>query len=294
MPQADTPSLSVVIVSYGARGQLQRCLEALPVESDHVIVVDNASPDGSADLVRERFPHVYLLALAENRGFAAGANAGIAAARTPFVLLLNPDVRPLGQAVDQLLTCAEEHEGAAVVVPALVDERGRRQPSLVGYPSAWWTGRPPITTGRRWLPPRPEPGEAFAVGAAMLLRRDALEQVGGFDEAFFLFFEEVDLCRRLLDAGWGIRRCERSRFVHVGGVSARRDWSGAYRAQLQGYLRYLAKHRDEGVAERSRRRLAVAVRTRALLARGADRQAFVEGAAWLRSGDAAELLADRV
>jgi len=287
-------SLSVVIVSCNGRDHLARNVESLGVEPAAVTVVDNASSDGTVELLRERYPEVDLIALDENRGYGTAANVGFATKKTPFVLLLNADVWAVDNAVERLVSCAEEHSDAGVVVPGFLDVAGRRQPSLIGFPSEWWLGRPPVTSAQGWSPPRWPPREAFAVGAALLFRRAALDQTGGFDEDFFLFFEEVDLCRRLLDAGWSVRGCDEAQFVHVGGVSARRDWSRAYRVHIQSYLRYLAKHRGAAVAERARRRLLYAVRVRALLARGADRKAFADGAAWLRSGDASALVRESI
>jgi N-acetylglucosaminyl-diphospho-decaprenol L-rhamnosyltransferase len=287
-------SLSVVIVSCNEREHLARNLDSLGVEPRSVIVVDNASSDGTAEFLRERYPEVGLITLEENRGYGTAANMGFVATRTAFALLLNADVWAIGNAVETLVSYATKHTGAGVVVPGFLDTEGRRQPSLLGYPSEWWLGRPPVTSVQNRSTPKPPPREAFGVGAVMLFRRAALEQTGGFDEDFFLFFEEVDLCRRLLDAGWSVDSCEEAQFVHVGGVSARRDWTRAYRVHLQGYLRYLAKHRGADVAERARRRLRHAVRVRALLASGKDRDAFTTAAAWLRSGDAAALVRERI
>jgi N-acetylglucosaminyl-diphospho-decaprenol L-rhamnosyltransferase len=284
----------VVIVSCNERDHLARNLESLGVEQGAITVVDNASRDGTVELLHQRYPEINLIALDENRGYGTAANAGFAASTAPLVLLLNADVWALGNAVERLVSCVEAHPDAGVVVPGFLDVAGRRQPSLIGFPSEWWLGRPPVTSAQGWSPPRRPPREAFAVGAAMLFRRTALDQTGGFDQDFFLFFEEVDLCRRLLDAGWSIYSCEDAQLVHVGGVSARRDWSRAYRVHLQGYLRYLAKHRGPSVAERARRRLLYAVRVRAVLADGQDRKAFADGAAWLRSGDAPALVRERI
>jgi N-acetylglucosaminyl-diphospho-decaprenol L-rhamnosyltransferase len=290
----DASSLSVVIVSCNERDHLARNLESLGVESRSVVVVDNASRDGTSEFLRERYPDIRLIELDENRGYGTAANIGFAATQAAFALLLNADVWAIGNAVDRLVAYATEHPTAGVVVPAFLDVEGRRQPSLIGYPTEWWLGRPPVTSSQGRAAPRSPSREAFAVGAAMLFRRAAIDQTGGFDEDFFLFFEEVDLCRRLLDAGWAIHSCEDAQFVHVGGVSARRDWSRAYRVHLQGYLRYLTNHRGSDAAERARRRLRHAVRVRALLASGGERSAFAEAAAWLRSGDASTLIRERL
>lgn len=125
----------------------------------------------------------------------------------------------------------------------------------------------------------------------MLLRREAFEDVGGFDPRFFMYFEEVDLCWRLQEAGWQVALCPEAGFVHVGGTSTTANWAAMYREQLRGHLRFLAKHHRATDAEFARKLLEVAVSVRALLARGADREAFRAAARWLASGDAESLLA---
>jgi GT2 family glycosyltransferase len=132
---------------------------------------------------------------------------------------------------------------------------------------------------------------AFLVGAALLVRREAVEQIGGFDESFFMFYEEVDLCWRLLEAGWGVALCEESKFIHIGGTSTRRNWPAMYREQLRGHLRFLAKHWGMREAELARKVLARAIRLRALVARSPSSDTFRAAARWLASAPAPALLA---
>jgi N-acetylglucosaminyl-diphospho-decaprenol L-rhamnosyltransferase len=289
--------LSVVIVSYNSRADLQRSLPAVVDGDREVIVVDNASTDGSQSFVRERFSSVRLIELQENIGFGAACNEGLAAAGAPLVLLLNPDAWPLDDGIERLTSCASRRPSLGAVGPQVHDVHGAQQPTLVGLPTRWWTGRPAITSrpsraiGQRVA--RSSPGGYFLVGAALLLRREALDQVGVFDPAFFMFYEEVDLCRRLEEAGWEIDVCSGSRFVHVGGTSTQQDWPPMYREQLRGHLRFLAKHDGLETAEGARRYLVWAVRARMLAAAGEQRRAYRDAARWLGSGHAALLLDDR-
>jgi GT2 family glycosyltransferase len=281
--------LSVVVVTFRSRDVVAACLESLQDPSPRaIVVVDNASDDGTADVVRERFPSARILELERNVGFGAAANAGIEIVETPYALVLNPDAGPIGDALSSLVECASAHPNAAIVAPALVDEAGQAQPSRIGYPTARWTGSPAVTSF-----PQRRPGggdRGFAVGAALLFRCDAFRLVGGFDPDYFLFYEEVDLCLRLEQAGWTIVSCPDATFRHAGGASTRRNWPESYRRQLAGHLRFIRKHHGEAAAERSRRILVAAVALRALLARGEQRAAARQAVPWLRGHTVPELL----
>jgi len=135
------------------------------------------------------------------------------------------------------------------------------------------------------------PAEAeFLMGAVLLLRRAAVEEAGGFDEDFFMFSEEVDLCYRLREAGWKVVFTPDAEFVHVGGASTRLAWGPLFREQLRGHLRFLAKHRGSREAERARRLLLASMRLRSVAFRGERGAAYRQAAAWLASGDAEALL----
>ncbi len=285
--------ISVVVVSYNSRADLERSLPAVAGAEREVIVVDNASTDESRELVRSRFPGVELLELHENVGYGAACNEGLRAASAPLILLLNPDAWPVGDGIEQLAACAMRRPGLGAVAPQLHSPDGREQPTLVGLPTRWWTGRPAITSASRGhLRPRvrSRQGRGFLVGAALLLRRAALEQVGGFDPSFFMFYEEVDLCSRLQQGGWSIDVCAEARFVHVGGTATRRNWARMYREQLRSHLRFLAKHQGLAAAEQARRYLPWALRARMLARRGEERRAYREAALWLASSPVTVLL----
>jgi N-acetylglucosaminyl-diphospho-decaprenol L-rhamnosyltransferase len=290
------PEVAVVIVSYNTREHLLRCLRTVARQGYAVTVVDNASTDGSARVARTRFPSVRVLESPENLGFGAAANCGIEATEEPYVLLLNPDAWPRDDhAIPSLLACARRNPEAGVLGPRLVDLDGMVQPSLVGVPTGWWAGSPALSTAGAGVLTRlalrlPTRGEHFLVGAALLLRRAALTDVEGFDPAFFMFGEEVDLCIRLQRAGWNVHLCPSSVFVHVGGAATSHDWPRLYHEQLRGHLRLLAKHEGTASAERARRYLRIVLGLRALVAAGEKRALYREAASWVASQSLAALL----
>lgn len=292
------PEISVVIVSYNTRQYLERCLRAVDGRGYEVIVVDNASTDGSAEVVRRGFPLVRLLQLQRNLGFGAGANRGIEATEGRYVLLLNADAWPGDDgAIPRLVACAGRRRDAGILGPSLIGRDGTSQVSLVGLPTRWWTGAPAISgappgrLGKITLRHRTGRG-AFLVGAVLLLRREAVDEVGGFDPEFFMFGEEVDLCLRTQKAGWRVQLCPDAAFVHVGGGATRRDPTAMYREQLRSHLRLLAKHEGLSSAERARRFLHATLRARALLTTSGHRALYRDAASWLTSGDAKDLLAN--
>jgi N-acetylglucosaminyl-diphospho-decaprenol L-rhamnosyltransferase len=286
MPMDD---VSAVVVTYRSEPLIGRCIEALRPSGLPIVVVDNASGDGTVELVRERFPDVKVLALAANVGFGSAANRAIETLDSEFVLLLNPDAWPLPDAVERLHACGAAHEEAAVLAPSLEDEAGRPQVSRLGYPTPLWTGTAAVSS---FAAPRKRrtPARSFAVGAALLIRSEAFWAVGGFDPDFFLYYEEVDLCMRLEGAGWQIVSCPDARFVHVGGASTRRDWMASYRHQLEGHLRFTRKHCGRRDAERARRVLVAALAVRAVAGGRQARAAARASLPWLRSGGVDELL----
>jgi N-acetylglucosaminyl-diphospho-decaprenol L-rhamnosyltransferase len=279
-------AISVVVISHNSRVDLERSLPTVAGAEREVIVVDNASTDESCGFVRDRFPGVRLIELHENVGYGAACNEGLREARAPLVLLLNPDAWPVGDGIERLAACAMQRPRLGAVAPQLHTPDGREQQTLVGLPTRWWTGRPAVTSApSRFFRPRlrMRPGRGFLVGAVLLLRREAVEEVGGFDPSFFMFYEEVDLCWRLQHGGWSIDVCREAEFVHIGGTSTRRDWARMYREQLRGHLLFLAKHQGLATAEQARRYLRWALRARMLARWGEQRRAYREAVLWLSS-----------
>jgi GT2 family glycosyltransferase len=290
--------VGVVVVTYDALQWIERCLES--VRGVETVVVDNGSTDGTVELVRERFPEAVLLER-DNRGLAAGWNAGLAAASsTRYYLLLNADAWLVGDALARLVAFADEHPRAAVVGPRLSNPDGSLQRSVRGFPTAWRLATEYFFL--RKLAPRSrllnalyaggfdhdEVREAeFVMGACLLVRREAVDEVGGLDEDFFLFSEEVDWCFRFRQAGWQVLFYPGAECVHVGGAA---HGGRLFLENVRGHLLFLAKHGGAREAERARRLLRVALRLRALLFRGERGRRYSEAARWLGSGDVETLL----
>jgi N-acetylglucosaminyl-diphospho-decaprenol L-rhamnosyltransferase len=209
--------LDVVIVSYRSRDLLRRCLESLrthsPSRPQHVVVVDNASGDGTAELVRAEFPEVELMQSGSNLGFSRATNLGIRAGRAEHVLALNPDTRVREGALDRLLEVMDEHPEVGICGCRLelddgsFDHAARRSfptpLSALGHFTG--LGRRASATGRlaAYRAPNVEAGPVDAVnGAFMLIRRKALDEVGLFDEGYWMYMEDLDLCYRFARAGW--------------------------------------------------------------------------------------------
>jgi N-acetylglucosaminyl-diphospho-decaprenol L-rhamnosyltransferase len=289
--------VSVVVVTYNALPWLEPCL--VSVQAYETVVVDHGSTDGTLDFVRERFPRVRVLER-ENRGLAAGWNAGVAATSDRYVLLLNSDAWAVGDAVERLARFADERPRAAVVAPRLSNPDGSLQRSVRGFPTLWRLATEYLFL--RKLAPRSRALNAFyaggfghdearridwAMGAVLLVRREAIEEVGPADEDFFLFSEETDWCYRFHAAGWEVWFDPEAEFTHVGGAS---HGGRMYVENLRGQLRFLAKHRGAAEAERARRLLLLGARLRGVVFPPERASGYREAARWLASGDARTLL----
>jgi GT2 family glycosyltransferase len=217
----DRPLVSAIVVSYETRGltldAVGSLLEFLPPESD-VWVVDNASTDGSADAVRNRHPAANLIELPENIGFGRANNAALARAKGRYLLLLNSDARLVDAAtVERLISHLDGDPTLGMAGPRLEDGRGRLEHSARSFPTLpkeivrrWglYLAVPRAKVGRWllgdfWAPDRPMRVD-WITGACMLVRREAYEAVGGFDERIFMYGEEQEWARRFRQAGWGI------------------------------------------------------------------------------------------
>jgi N-acetylglucosaminyl-diphospho-decaprenol L-rhamnosyltransferase len=288
--------VAAVVVTYNALPWLEPCL--VSAAAYETVVVDHGSTDGTLELVR-RFPRVRLLER-ENRGLAAGWNAGIAATSGRYVLLLNSDAWAIGEAVERLVRFVDKHPRAAVVAPRLSNPDGSLQRSVRGFPTLWRLATEYLFL--RKLAPRSRALNAFyaggfdhrearridwAMGAVLLVRREAIEEVGPADEDFFLFSEETDWCYRFHAAGWEVWFDPEAEFTHVGGAS---HGGRMYVENLRGQLRFLAKHRGPVEAERARRLLLAGARLRGVVFPPERARGYREAARWLASGDARTLL----
>jgi N-acetylglucosaminyl-diphospho-decaprenol L-rhamnosyltransferase len=299
--EATVSEVGVVVVTLNALPHLARCLES--VRGYNTVVVDHGSADGTQEYVVRRFPSVKLIQQ-DNLGLAAGWNRGMRELASPrYFFLLNADAWALNGAVSSLITFANEHPDAAIVGPQLLNPDGSLQRSIRGFPTAWRLAT------QYWLLHRLAPRlPLFAaasgagmdhsktcevdwiMGAAMLVRKSAVQEVGALDESFFLFSEEVDWCFRFVQAGWKIFYHPDARVMHVGEASHGGRWTREF---ARSNLRYMMKHHGPGSAQRARWIMAIGLVAQAPIRRGWKRRAYWETARWLSSGSLAELLERR-
>jgi GT2 family glycosyltransferase len=233
-----TDSITVVIINYNTCQELQACLGSIkPEEAGEVVVVDNNSSDGSVEMVRSKYPWVMLHANKRNLGYGAAANQAIAKITAPYVLLLNSDTLFEQRALEALSCYLDQHPKAAIVGPRLANSDGTLQASCYPFPTPLDTflenSNSAVVLGRlirrcvpgiRRLYLRTWPHDSARIvpwvkGAALMIRREAFSAVGGFDESFFMYFEDADLCYRLRNAGWEVHFAPVTTIVHVGGAS---------------------------------------------------------------------------
>lgn len=258
MRVADAPGTAAVIVNYHAYEAVDGCLRALERFEPAVarVVVDHATDAGQAASLRARHPGTRVLATADNPGFGAGVNRGARDAPAADILVINPDAVIEGPMVAALHEVLRAHPDVAVVGPMVRDADGSIQASARRFPgwstvfggrSTWLTRVFPGNrlTARNLLT-GPHVREPIAVdwvsGACMLIRRAAFDAVGGFDEGFFLYWEDTDLCRRLRDAGWRTIYHPGVAVRHVTGQSSRHAPAAAERAFHDSVFRYFRLH----------------------------------------------------
>lgn len=257
------PNLSVIVVSYNTREMTLDCLRALDADvrslrlSAEVFVVDNASRDGSPAAIRAAFPGVRVIENSTNAGFGAANNLAMNVARGRHLLLLNSDAFVRPGAVANLVAYLDGHADVGVVGPRLLNADGSLQVSCFPFPSparAWlenlWLPKlfprhEQIADYRRW-PHDVERRVDWVVGACMLVRREVYQQVGGFDERFFMYAEETDWQQRIRSAGWGIAFTPASEVTHLGGASGSAESAKISRSFFVSLDRYELKHHGLG------------------------------------------------
>jgi hypothetical protein len=290
--------VAVVVVTYDAEPWLERCLES--VRPYPTVVVDHGSSDGTLETAR-RFEHVRVVEQ-ENKGVGAGWNRGLAETSEPWVFLLNADAWVLGDALARLVEFGDAHADAALVGPKLLNVDGTLQRSARGFPTTWRLATEYFFL--RKLAPRSQALNALYAanwdhseeretewlnGAAMLVRRAAVEDVGGLDEAFFMFNEESDWQYRMRTAGWHVLFFPGAEVVHVGGGATQREWGRMFSEQVTSHVRFLAKHHGLRRAEVARRLLLLALRVRGLAFRGERGASYRQAARRLASQRARDL-----
>jgi N-acetylglucosaminyl-diphospho-decaprenol L-rhamnosyltransferase len=249
--------LAILIVSFNAKEDLQTALRSLtdtpPSVTHQIVVVDNASTDGAPTLIRDTFPQVRLIDAGANIGFARANNLGIRATTSDLVLLLNPDTVVPPGAIDRLVSRLDARPDAAVVGPRIVDGRGLPEWSFGAAPTPWRELRRKaidrldkhgLAIARRAIGQATsrEASVDWVSGACLLARRADLEAAGLFDERYFLYMEDVDLCAAIRARGRTVVFSPVAEIVHVRGRSGLTTSGAAYRAWQQSHLAYYRKH----------------------------------------------------
>ena len=251
--------VAIAVVSYNARAHLRACLAtALEEGSRQIVVVDNASSDGSVDMVREEFRGVVVHANQDNRGYGAAANQAVAACSSRYVLVLNADTLLTPKAPTALAEYLDAHPQVAVAGPRLVNPDGSLQPSCHAFPTAATILVELTPLARLAHALRPVPGLGvlhppagphdraqrvdWVKGAALAIRREVFEQVGGFDESFFMYWEDADFCYRVARAGYRRMYVPLATVRHAAGQAAAREPALAIRAFHNSAYRMYWKH----------------------------------------------------
>lgn len=288
--------LSVIVVNWNTQDLLVACLRSLAAFSlaaadaqaaVEIIVVDNASTDGSPARVRRDFPHVRLIENPHNLGFAAANNLGIQASRGEFVLLLNSDAAVTPGALTNLVQFMQQCPPAGLAGPRLINPDGSFQASFAAFPTL--TSELLLATRlARWVigpyapspTPRVRSGRFSAsfieaarpvdwiAGAAMLARRRAIEQVGGLDEGYFMYSEETDWCWRFWRHGWQVWYLPHVAVVHHGGASTRQRPAASYAQLYASKVRFFTRAYGAQAGQRLRRLLTTVAAARLTLWRG--------------------------
>jgi GT2 family glycosyltransferase len=257
--------LSIILVNWNGRELLARALEAVyatVLQANYeVIVVDNASTDGSVELVRERFPQTILVVNEQNVGFGKANNQAAAMASGRYLLLLNTDCFVHEGTVDQLVHFLDQHTQAGAVGPRLRYEDGSLQRSAMSFPTLLtelWT----VLGLAQRFPKSPLFGRYLMthwdldsirqvdalMGACLLIRSSIVQELGLFDEQFFMYSEEVDLCYRLHQAGWQCFFLPTVEATHIWGGSARKAAGESFLRLFRSRVQFFRKHYGIGVA----------------------------------------------
>jgi GT2 family glycosyltransferase len=286
-------SVDVVVVAYNNRDTIRGCVEPLAADPRiNVVVVDNASPDRSLEVVTD----LALTRVVEktNRGFGHGCNAGWRAGAAPAVLFLNPDTRMSPDDVLRLAQVVEDDPSIGAAGPRISDGDGaldfsqRRFPRLRStyaqalfvhraFPRAEW-GDEVIRDPRAYAGPR---DAEWLSGACLLVRRDVLVQVEGFDAGFFMYCEDKDLCRRVALAGYRVRYEPSATCIHIGGLSAPR--SSLLPTLTDSRIRFARKHQTRLGATAERAGIALGALTHALASRGGREMRAGYGRSFIRA-----------
>lgn len=259
IPMKKRPTVSFVVLTYNTRDLIVWCLDRLlPVANEcpcEIIVVDNGSKDSSDELIKKKYPHVQLIVVKDNRGFGGGNNLGLKAATGKYIVLLNSDAYIHPGSLTNAVQWMDANPQAGLAGAKLVNEDGSWQPYARHFPSIFNDflvfsgvsskfpdsrifGKPE----RSWAQNEDTPAEVdWVTGAFAIARKDVLDKVGNFDERFYLYYEEVDLCRRIKEAGYTVWTLPQVIVTHLGGRTCNNTKVERYRL-LSCFLYYRKHH----------------------------------------------------
>ena len=254
-----SPLTSIIIVNWNVRDLLERCLESIQRSAagmaHEIIVVDNASQDGSAEMVRERFPRAIVLENPSNLGFSKGNNQALAWSAAPYLLLLNPDAEIQGDGLPLMTRYMETHPEVGVLGPQLLNPDGTVQSSRRQFPTLataflestvlqqWWPDNKALRAYYMRDTSDDETQDIdWGVGACLTVRRKITEQIGLLDETFFMYSEEMDWCYRIKQAGWGIVYLPAAEVTHYGGQSSKQVIAAQHIHFQRSKIRFFRKH----------------------------------------------------
>lgn len=256
---ADSPIAEVVLVTCNSSPYIESCLKSIPLDVVRVIVVDNGSTDGTQDIVKRFFPTVELIENGANLSYGPSFNVAFPRTQTQYIVLSNADVVYSQGAIQTLVDFLIAHADVGVTAPQFLYPDGAWQISYGDIPSIWTGLRDAtgVNSIRRWvrrlfwrIVDRKPKDVPYVSGAVLVFRRRAVEAVGGFDEAFFFYCDESDLCIRLRQAGWRVVFCPLARVTHVaGGDSIKVDRSEKFLTHLvNSQCRLAKKYLSDGQA----------------------------------------------
>lgn len=253
---ATNTKISVIIVSWNTRELLAKALHSLPCDNAEpeleIFVVDNGSQDGSVEMIRTLFPDATMIENEENLGFAAANNLALQCVHGEYILLMNSDAELLPGALEAMASLLSSVQTAGLVGARILNYDRSLQTSFVDFPNLWREFLILSGLGRRvfgsWYPSHkpkqnrlPRPVD-YVSGACLLLRRSAYESVGGFDDTYFMYAEEVDLCYRIWQGGWQVWYQPEAEVLHVGGGSSRSIPTKSEADLYQSRVIYFMKH----------------------------------------------------
>lgn len=243
--------LSIVIVNWNTKDVLKQTIESILRETKlfeyEIVVVDNASSDESVSMIRKEFPSVVLIESKTNKGFAWGNNVGLLAAKGEYIILLNSDTIVLEHAIEKLVQFLDEHPDVMMIGPKLLNKDGSFQAAcrrnlpnpknaflhlFGGGKGGYKRNDDPDVSG---------PTEAIS-GAAMMIRREVYEKLGGLDEQFFMYAEDLDYCKRVADQGWKTYYLADAHITHLGGESTKQRKSKSINDFYETMWLYYRKH----------------------------------------------------